>query len=40
MIPIAAIRTAVFGHVSAGPVLRYQGITFTVGNLFDNLKGK
>ena len=40
MIRMGGISMVVFVPVRAGPVLRYQGITFTVGNLFDNLKGK
>ena len=37
IIRIVAISMVLFVHVTVIPVVRYQGITFTVGNLFNNL---
>ena len=37
VIRIVAISMVLFVHVTVLPVVRYQGITFTVGNLFNNL---
>ena len=37
VIRIVAIIMVLFVHVTVIPVIRYQGTTFTVGNLFNNL---
>ena len=37
VIRIVAISMVLFVHVTVVPVIRYQGATFAVGNLFNNL---
>ena len=37
IIRIVAVSMVLFVHVTVLPVVRYQGITFTVGNLFNSL---